>query len=198
MGAGVVEIGKVKKGHRAHAGRHARIGIRLSSASCMVGGPLVRRSRRSPPQPSDPRSLTDTTRPTTAIMPSHSNVSLSSTKTVTPSTFGADKQSQPSPGPSSSRIPVTPAVLRGIFASSRTVFEERSISRAAFFRQVPTALSGENPPRQACSATILVTCFLSLNRFSAFLVSCLAISLFAARGRMLKNSVALLGVANKQ
>ena len=83
-------------------------------------------------------------RPTTAIMPSHSNVSLSSTKTVTPSTFGADKPSQPSPGPSSSRIPVTPAVLRGIFASSRTVFEERSISRAAFFRQVPIVPSGEN------------------------------------------------------
>ncbi|KAF9646966.1 hypothetical protein BDM02DRAFT_3098908 [Thelephora ganbajun] len=115
-------------------------------------------------------------------MPSHSNLSLSSTKTVTPSTFGADKPSQPSPGQSSSRIPVTPAVLRGIFASSRTVLEERSISRAAFFRQVPPVPSGEKP----------------LVRFSAFLVSCLAISLFAARGRVLKNSVALLGVANKQ
>ena len=52
--------------------------------------------------------------------------------------------------------------------------------------------------RQFCSATVIVSYFLYSNRFSAFLVSCLAISLFAARGRVLKNSVALLGVANKQ
>ncbi|KAK0191114.1 hypothetical protein F5146DRAFT_1047134 [Armillaria mellea] len=32
------------------------------------------------------------------------------------------------------RIPVTPALLRSIFASSRTPNEERSISRIAFFR----------------------------------------------------------------
>lgn len=52
--------------------------------------------------------------------------------------------------------------------------------------------------RRVRSATVIVLYFLFLNRFSAFLVSCLAISLFAARGRVLKNSVALLGVANKQ
>jgi len=33
-------------------------------------------------------------------------------------------------------IPVTPAVLRSIFASSRSPLEERSISRIAFFRSV--------------------------------------------------------------
>lgn len=48
-----------------------------------------------------------------------------------------------------------------------------------------------------CSATVVVPHFPRLNRFSAFLVSCLAISLFAGRGRVLKNSAALLGVANK-
>jgi hypothetical protein len=45
----------------------------------------------------------------TAIMLSHSNVS--STTTVTHSTFGADKLAQPPPGQPSSGIPVTPAVL---------------------------------------------------------------------------------------
>ena len=35
---------------------------------------------------------------------------------------------------SQSKIPVTPTVLRSIFASSRTPLEERSISRVAFFR----------------------------------------------------------------
>jgi len=34
------------------------------------------------------------------------------------------------------RMPITPAVLRNIFARSRTLFEERSISRVAFFRCV--------------------------------------------------------------
>ncbi|KAJ6628788.1 hypothetical protein B0H10DRAFT_1777387 [Mycena sp. CBHHK59/15] len=68
------------------------------------------------------------------------------------------------PSDSSRRIPVTPAVLRSIFASSRTPHEERSISRVAFFR------------------------------FSGFLLSCLAISLAAARGRGMRSSAALLGV----
>ncbi|KAJ7368488.1 hypothetical protein DFH08DRAFT_831537 [Mycena albidolilacea] len=67
------------------------------------------------------------------------------------------------PSDSSRRIPVTPAVLRSIFASSRTPHEERSISRIAFFR------------------------------FSGFIVSCLIISLAAARGRG-RSSAALLGV----
>jgi hypothetical protein len=52
--------------------------------------------------------------------------------------------------------------------------------------------------RRICSATVIVSYFFCSNRFSAFLVSCLAISLFAARGKVLKNSVALLGAANKQ
>ncbi|KAJ7044507.1 hypothetical protein C8F04DRAFT_588807 [Mycena alexandri] len=68
------------------------------------------------------------------------------------------------PSDSTSRIPVTPAVLRSIFASSRTPHEERSISRVAFFR------------------------------FSGFLLSCLFISLAAARGRGIRSSAALLGV----
>ncbi|KAI0065898.1 hypothetical protein BV25DRAFT_1821602 [Artomyces pyxidatus] len=53
-----------------------------------------------------------------------------------------------------SRIPVTPAVLRAIFASSRSPGEERGLSRVAFFR------------------------------FSGFLLSCLAISLLANQGRI--------------
>ncbi|TFL00513.1 hypothetical protein BDV98DRAFT_509011 [Pterulicium gracile] len=68
------------------------------------------------------------------------------------------------PKPQDNRIPVTPAVLRGIFASSRTPLEERSISRVAFFR------------------------------FTGFLLSCLGIAWAAARGRGIKNSAALLGV----
>ncbi|KAJ3525961.1 hypothetical protein NM688_g8323 [Phlebia brevispora] len=71
---------------------------------------------------------------------------------------------QPSPPTPPSRIPVTPAVLRAIFASSRTILEERSLSRVAFFR------------------------------FTGFILSCLAISLAAARGRGIKSSAALLGV----
>ncbi|KLO14567.1 hypothetical protein SCHPADRAFT_826222 [Schizopora paradoxa] len=62
------------------------------------------------------------------------------------------------------RIPVTPAVLRSIFASSRTEKEERSISRKAFFR------------------------------FAGFILSCIGISLAASRSRAMKTSAALLGV----
>ncbi|KAJ6598877.1 hypothetical protein DFH09DRAFT_902224 [Mycena vulgaris] len=84
------------------------------------------------------------------------------------STSGTTTTARPTPlqppSDSSRRIPVTPAVLRSIFASSRTPHEERSISRVAFFR------------------------------FSGFLLSCLAISLAAARGRGIRNSAALLGV----
>ncbi|KIM90957.1 hypothetical protein PILCRDRAFT_1193 [Piloderma croceum F 1598] len=58
---------------------------------------------------------------------------------------------------SNSRIPVTPTVLRSIFSSSRTPIEERSISRVAFFR------------------------------FAGFLLSCVGISLAAARGRGLRS-----------
>lgn len=70
----------------------------------------------------------------------------------------------PPPPSSSSRIPVTPAVLRGIFASSRTILEERSLSRVAFFR------------------------------FTGFVLSCLTISLLAARNRGIKAGAGLLGV----
>ncbi|KZO98086.1 hypothetical protein CALVIDRAFT_535683 [Calocera viscosa TUFC12733] len=38
------------------------------------------------------------------------------------------------PTPPSSRIPITPSILRNIFASSRSLHEERAISRIAFFR----------------------------------------------------------------
>ncbi|TFK43733.1 hypothetical protein BDQ12DRAFT_718926 [Crucibulum laeve] len=87
--------------------------------------------------------------------------SASTTSTARPS----HKQLQQQPSdPDSSRIPVTPAVLRSIFASSRTPHEERSISRVAFFR------------------------------FTGFLLSCLGISLAAARGRGIKSGAALLGV----
>ncbi|OCH94312.1 hypothetical protein OBBRIDRAFT_817323 [Obba rivulosa] len=94
-----------------------------------------------------------------------SNLSSSSStvtaKTITPSN---PYQSNPIPKKSPSRIPVTPATLRSIFASSRTILEERSLSRLAFFR------------------------------FTGFLLSCLAISLLAARGRGIRSGAALLGV----
>ncbi|KAF9247355.1 hypothetical protein BU15DRAFT_70169 [Melanogaster broomeanus] len=70
---------------------------------------------------------------------------------------------QPPPSPSR-RIPVTPAVLRSIFASSRTPHEERSISRVAFFR------------------------------FVGFLLSCVGISLAAAKSWGIKSGAGLLGV----
>jgi hypothetical protein len=44
--------------------------------------------------------------------------------------------------PPENRIPVTPALLRAIFASSRTTMEERSISRVAFFRYGFSSLFG--------------------------------------------------------
>ncbi|RPD80794.1 hypothetical protein L226DRAFT_565631 [Lentinus tigrinus ALCF2SS1-7] len=85
-----------------------------------------------------------------------SNLSSSSSITPTPSTFhntptathpnsvyvhsgsGAPSNAGlPPPSPTRSRIPVTPAVLRSIFASSRTALEERSLSRVAFFRYDP-------------------------------------------------------------
>ncbi|EIW82338.1 hypothetical protein CONPUDRAFT_54430 [Coniophora puteana RWD-64-598 SS2] len=93
------------------------------------------------------------------------SISSRSSATVTPSNTrthlhsverGQQDQS------STRRIPVTPAVLRSIFASSRTPHEERSISRIAFFR------------------------------FAGFLLSCVCISFAAARGRGLRNSTALL------
>ncbi|KAK0468192.1 uncharacterized protein EV420DRAFT_1635448 [Desarmillaria tabescens] len=59
-----------------------------------------------------------------------STTSTSSTPTARPL-----HHSLPQPADSPKRrIPVTPALLRSIFASSRTPNEERSISRIAFFR----------------------------------------------------------------
>ncbi|KAI0797052.1 hypothetical protein C8Q75DRAFT_802706 [Abortiporus biennis] len=90
--------------------------------------------------------------------PSSTSASSSLTVTAANANIGSsDASSGRYPPPSNSRIPVTPAVLRNIFASSRTVLEERSISRVAFFR------------------------------FTGFLLSCLAISLAAARGRGIKS-----------
>ncbi|KAH9045481.1 hypothetical protein EDB85DRAFT_35199 [Lactarius pseudohatsudake] len=77
---------------------------------------------------------------------------------------GTDAVGAPSSPRNTSRIPVTPAVLRSIFASSRSPGEERSLSRIAFFR------------------------------FSGFIVSCLAISLMANQGRGIRTGAALLGV----
>ncbi|KAI0268340.1 hypothetical protein BC834DRAFT_868973 [Gloeopeniophorella convolvens] len=77
--------------------------------------------------------------------------------------FSTSAGTPPSPR-NASRIPVTPAVLRAIFASSRSPGEERSLSRIAFFR------------------------------FSGFVISCLAISLMANQGRGIRTGAALLGV----
>ncbi|KAF5388011.1 hypothetical protein D9615_000546 [Tricholomella constricta] len=90
-----------------------------------------------------------------------SSASTTSTRTARP--VHTTPIQQP-PSDSTSRIPVTPAVLRSIFASSRTPHEERSISRIAFFR------------------------------FAGFLLSCVGISLAASRGRGIKTGAALLGV----
>lgn len=81
-----------------------------------------------------------------------------------------------------SRIPVTPAVLRSIFASSRSPGEERSLSRIAFFRSVTPSLLRK---RQMMSR---------MGRFSGFIISCLAISLMANQGRGIRTGAALLGV----
>ncbi|KAI0727274.1 hypothetical protein C8Q72DRAFT_781928 [Fomitopsis betulina] len=95
-----------------------------------------------------------------------SSLSSSSSVTATPSNVNLSDYPGPPPPPGkrTSRIPVTPAVLRSIFASSRTTLEERSLSRVAFFR------------------------------FTGFLLSCVAISVYAARGRAIKGGAALLGV----
>ncbi|KAG8759451.1 hypothetical protein FRC14_005932 [Serendipita sp. 396] len=80
-----------------------------------------------------------------------------------PRTVGAASTSSVGSDVSNRRIPVTPAVLRSIFASSRTIMEERSISRVAFFR------------------------------FAGFLISCIFISVAAARNRG-RPAAAMLGM----
>ncbi|TEB35821.1 hypothetical protein FA13DRAFT_1728678 [Coprinellus micaceus] len=89
---------------------------------------------------------------------------MSSTASTTSTIRPRHPQLQDPPKDTQRRIPVTPAVLRSIFASSRSPHEERSISRIAFFR------------------------------FAGFLLSVVGISFFAARNRGFTNSAALLGV----
>ncbi|CAE6456080.1 unnamed protein product [Rhizoctonia solani] len=88
-------------------------------------------------------------------------------RTTPPSTPRYAPSSAPStplpvpPPDEKKRSPVSPAVLRSIFASSRTANEERSISRVAFFR------------------------------FVGFILSCLGISVYAARGRGIRAATGL-------
>ncbi|KAI0920866.1 hypothetical protein AcW1_004980 [Taiwanofungus camphoratus] len=65
--------------------------------------------------------------------------SASSSVTATPANVNSinDPHHGQQPAPAGSRIPVTPAVLRSIFSSSRSTLEERALSRMAFFRYVP-------------------------------------------------------------
>ncbi|KAI0251331.1 hypothetical protein BJV78DRAFT_1126621 [Lactifluus subvellereus] len=118
------------------------------------------------------------TTPTTLSTPpvgSHRPYPLSASasahaSTSTASGAGVDAGTPSSSPHNTSRIPVTPAVLRSIFASSRSPGEERSLSRIAFFR------------------------------FSGFIISCLAISLMANQGRGprgIRTGAALLGVGVK-
>ncbi|KAI0329538.1 hypothetical protein GY45DRAFT_855893 [Cubamyces sp. BRFM 1775] len=111
----------------------------------------------------------------TSKLPPHLN-SLANPQNQTPT---APLPPSPAPSAGQSRIPVTPAVLRSIFASSRTAHEERSLSRVAFFR-VGWEWLGMATVR-GC-------------RFTGFLLSCLVISLAAAKGRGIKSGAALLGV----
>ncbi|KAG2152399.1 hypothetical protein BD769DRAFT_36974 [Suillus cothurnatus] len=92
------------------------------------------------------------------------STSSRSSSTITATRLSNQPPLQPPPPNPSSRFPVTPAVLRSIFTSSRTPHEERSISRVAFFR------------------------------FAGFLLSCVCISFAAARGRGMKGGAGLLGV----
>ncbi|KAG1755531.1 hypothetical protein EDB19DRAFT_1661832 [Suillus lakei] len=92
------------------------------------------------------------------------STSSRSSSTITATRLSNQLPLQPPPPNPSSRFPVTPAVLRSIFTSSRTPHEERSISRVAFFR------------------------------FAGFLLSCVCISFAAARGRGMRGSAGLLGV----
>ncbi|KAG2042272.1 hypothetical protein BDR03DRAFT_889762 [Suillus americanus] len=92
------------------------------------------------------------------------STSSRSSSTITATRLSNQPLARPPPPNPSSRFPVTPAVLRSIFTSSRTPHEERSISRVAFFR------------------------------FAGFLLSCVCISFAAARGRGMRGSAGLLGV----
>ncbi|KAG9075166.1 hypothetical protein FS749_013190 [Ceratobasidium sp. UAMH 11750] len=87
-------------------------------------------SRRAPqPPPTKQRQ------PRTTPSVRHSSPT---TPRYAPSTASSGSTQRPAPvSPvldEKKQSPVTPAVLRSIFASSRTPLEERSISRVAFFR----------------------------------------------------------------
>ncbi|KAI0304178.1 hypothetical protein BC826DRAFT_903032 [Russula brevipes] len=106
---------------------------------------------------------------TPSTLPSHRPYPLSASAahagpSTTPGPGAVPDAGAPISPSNASRMPVTPAVLRAIFASSRSPGEERSLSRIAFFR------------------------------FSGFIISCLAISLMANQGRGIRTGAALLGV----
>jgi len=84
-----------------------------------------------------------------------------------------------SPG-NGSRMPVTPAVLRAIFASSRC--QPRNVPFLALHSS-GQLYSGASYPIMSTLA----------HRFSGFIISCLAISLMANQGRGIRTA-ALLGV----
>lgn len=133
------------------------------------------------PSPPPPDRHTPPWSGTTTMPLSTASSSTLTAATARPSTSG--EHYPPPPPSSSSRIPVTPAVLRGIFASSRTILEERSLSRVAFFRYGPIFYAvwehGQTQPP---------------TRFTGFVLSCLTISLLAARNRGIKAGAGLLGV----
>ncbi|KIO30198.1 hypothetical protein M407DRAFT_20666 [Tulasnella calospora MUT 4182] len=108
-------------------------------------------------------STSSTVTPGRTIIPSSSSSSATPRNPIPPSSLPRPFQPPPPPGDKGG-IPVTPAVLRSIFASSRTSLEERTVSRVAFFR------------------------------FAGFLISCLAISLAAAKGRKVKTAATVLGL----
>jgi hypothetical protein len=113
--------------------------------------------RFRPPSQNMASSSSGTPRPTLRRAPG----SDAGTTTTTGSTVNGEKRQRA----------VTPAVLRSIFASSRTVLEERSISRLAFFRYVARG--------DAKAQTFTLTC--SSNRFTGFVLSCVIIGFIGAR-----------------
>jgi len=87
---------------------------------------------------------TTTTTTTTTPVSSHRPYPLSASAAAHASAARTTLVGDPDLGAlgprNTSHIPVTPAVLRSIFASSRSPGEERSLSRIAFFRSVTPSL----------------------------------------------------------
>ncbi|KAG9119571.1 hypothetical protein FRC07_005348 [Ceratobasidium sp. 392] len=117
-------------------------------------------SRRTPQPPSKQRQqrATPPVRRSPPTTPRYAPSTSSSGSTRRPSSVTTSVPSIPD---EKKRSPLTPAVLRSIFASSRTPLEERSISRVAFFR------------------------------FVGFVLSCLGISVYAARSRGIRGTTGL-------